>query len=339
MAGLDHALRSKGIGSSEIAMLVIGEDGKPLSPWGGPHKLWRQKTGQEIEKDPGERPWLDRGHALEGWILSRYAQLTGARLRKSPGTKQSKKFPLAVDSVDALAWMPGADEKPSCCVEAKAPLMFSIGEWGEKGTDQIPQQYLLQGQWHMGVWELTQCDYPIDGTGDVKIYTTHHDEELWQALLQIAEKFWTDHVLTGVAPPVDASDATSEWLSKRLKQNNEDILDADAGIVKKMQEYRTVRLRYDADKKTVERLANELKEAIGERKGLCLPGEPKAKITFNSQKNKAALNQGGVIDALYSLIPEEMQPDMDELRSQFTRPAGEHRVFRPAGLLKHGGES
>lgn len=330
MTNLDHELRAKGIGSSEIAMLVIDDQGRPLSPWGGPHKLWRKKTGQDVEEG-GDRPWLDRGNALEGWILDRYAKKSMARLRRSPGTRQHNKYHYCVDSADALAWLPGDEKTPSAVIEAKAPLMWTVKEWGEEGTNQIPRQYLVQGQWHMGAWSLPRCDYPIDAGGDIKIYTSEHDEELWLCLLQIAERFWIDHVLTGKPPPVDAREETSQWLSRRLEQRNEDIVEADEETVKKMLTYRELRLRYDTDEENLKLLANELKQAIGEHKGLHLPGDTKSKITFSEVKGQSKFETDRYIEALIKLLPEGVAPPE---RQEYTKPGAPYRRFLPTGLMK-----
>lgn len=331
MAELNHELRAKGIGSSEIAMLVIGDDGKPLSPFGGPHKLWRKKTGVELPEDEG-RPWLERGHALEPYLLNRYAAKTGARLRRAPGTVQHKTLTVVVDSADALAWMPGDGKMPSRVVEAKAPLFLTLkDEWGEEGTEQVPRQYLVQGQWHMGAWGLPVCDYPVDGIGDIRIYTSKHDEELWLCLVEIAEKFWRDHVESGVPPPADATEETSQWLSRRLRQKDEDIIDAGEEAAKKLLAYRDLRLRVDADSADLEKLANEIKVIIGEHKGICLPGDPRSKITFASVKGRPTFHAVNYITELTKLIPPGVKiPE----QADFTSVGESYRRFSPAGLLK-----
>lgn len=333
MANLDHELRSKGIGSSEIAMLIIDENGHSLSPWGGPHKLWRIKTGQELpETEP--KPWLERGNALEGWILNRYATKCDARLRRSPGTKQSPKYSYAVDSVDALAWLPGDDKTPSTCVEAKAPLIFSRGEFGEQGTDQVPRQYISQGQWHMGVWGLRKCDYPVDmGTGDIKVYHTEHDEELWRSLLMIAERFWLDHVVNNVPPPVDATEETSKWLSRRLAQRNEDLVDADEDTVKKILAYKNLRMMHDADGGKLELLANEIKLAIGEHKGICLPGQPKMRVTFTETKGRTSFDHDALILDLIKLLPPGVLPPE---KQKYMKAGEPYRRLNPQAILKEG---
>jgi predicted phage-related endonuclease len=331
VGGLDHELRAKGIGSSEIAMLVIDDNGQPLSRWGGPHKLWRIKTGVEIP-DAREIPWLARGLALEPWILARYAEKTGARLRKSPGTIQHKRFQYVVDSVDAIAWMNHDGKLPSTAVEAKAPLHFQSFHFGEEGTDEIDPQYLVQGAWHMGTWGLQRCDYPVDlGTGDIKIFSSTHDEELWMSLVSVAEKFWVDHVESGVPPPPDATKQTSDWLSRRLKQRDQDIIDADDDIAKKLLEMRERKIALSAAAVEYDKLANEIKAAIGEHKGICLPGNPKARVTFGEQKGRRTFDYEAFISEIIKrYLPEnEAPPD----RKEFYVQGKPYRVFRTKNLI------
>jgi predicted phage-related endonuclease len=311
-------------------MLVV-EDEKPLSKWGGPHKLWRIKTGREESNIKG--PWLDRGLALEPWLLNRLAEKLDAKLKRSPGTRQHPKFPRMVDSVDALVWV-NDNKKPDACAEAKAPLVYTLGEWGEENTDEMPKPYVLQGQMHMGVWDLPKCYYPIDAVGDIRVYETEHDQELWECLCMIVEKFWRDHVEPDIPPPVDGHIETSQWLSKRLKQHNQDIIDADEETVKKILEYREIRLRYDADEDKLDELANEIKMAIGGHKGICLPDNPKARITFGETKGRKRFDHDAFIQRLVQLLPDDVAPPD---RNEFMVQGAAYRTFRPSNLLKHGG--
>lgn len=327
MTNLNHELRAKGIGSSEIAMLVIDDEGHPLSPWGGPHKLWRIKTGVEIPDD-SPKQWLSRGNALEPWLLACYAEDTGARLRKSPGTIQHKKFPYVVDSVDAIAWMPGDGKRPSTAVEAKAPLPFTMDEW----SDGVPAKYMVQGQWHMGVWSLPKCDYPIDAYGKVKIFSTTNDEELWMSLVTIAEKFWVDHVESGVPPPVDATEETSQWLSRRLKQKDQDLVDADDETVKKMLRWRELKLAHDKNKEELELLGNEIKAAIGEHKGICIPDKPKLKLTFTEVGGRSSFDhEAYIMELLRRYLPEDAAPPD---RNEYQKTGTPYRRFNTKALLK-----
>jgi hypothetical protein len=186
----------------------------------------------------------------------------------------------------------------------------------------------------MGAWGLPYCDYPIDAIGDVRIYTSKHDEELWLCLVEIAEKFWRDHVVSGIPPPVDATEETSQWLSRRLKQKDQDIIDADEETAKKMLAYRALRLVCDADNENLEKLANEIKAAIGEHRGICLPGDPKAKITFNEVKGKASFHSELYIAELVKMLPEGVAAPE---RQSFTSVAGSYRRFLPTSLLKGDG--
>ena len=75
----DLKLRSNGIGSSEIAMLVYVKDEdtgsmKPLSPWGGKHKLWVKKTHGEVKKSSDA---MTRGNYLEDGIINWCADKEG----------------------------------------------------------------------------------------------------------------------------------------------------------------------------------------------------------------------------------------------------------------------
>jgi len=286
----DHAKRSKGIGSSEIAMLLTKELGNgkvvPLSPWGGPHKLWRRKTGREDWSPDSDA--MRRGRFLEKAILEMYASTYGYRL-ESPPTKRHESYSYVVDSVDALAFK-GPGEQHKRTVEAKTAVWVKQGEWGDEGTDQVPKYYIVQCQWHEGVWpsEDRICDVAVLLNGVEKYYHVAYDEDLYMALVCEAEKFWYDHVLKDKEPEIDGYPETSEWLQKRITHIEEGLVDADNEMSAIMLRYRELRLLQNEHKSEMSLLENKIKQAIGSQEGIVIPGT-KQKITWKKAKESTGL--------------------------------------------------
>lgn len=315
---IDKKLRATGIGSSEIAALV------GVSPWAGPHDIWLRKLGLVADEDNAA---LERGRFYERGTLDWYAHRTGAQY-KTPGTRMHEKLPYVIDSVDAIANRNGEER----CVEAKTTGAFQTFDWGDEGTDQIPEYYLTQCIWHMGVWGLGLCDVPVFDGRNLRIYTVQHDAELFEALTDQAARFWRDHVTTRLEPPVDGRTSTSEWIKARFRQKNEMLLPADAALMETMRNYKTKRTQYEIMGDEVEALTNALKVSIGEASGVEVPGT-KIKVTWKQQNGRQSIDWQAIARHLAEIakLPPER---IETLQKEFTKQGEPFRVFRADSLLK-----
>jgi putative phage-type endonuclease len=208
--------RRFGIGSSEIAAIV----GK--SPYATPMTVFRAKVDGEsvVENDA-----MAAGSYYEDGIAKFYAARQGVRLSAKPPTLKHPTCPWALATVDRFAVV-GRARKPYRVVEIKnVQSAFSADAWGAEGTDQVPEQYLLQVIWQL---EIAHAHYGVDEAHVVaaffgrapRVYPIRRDPELGGLLLEAARKFWFEHVVTGVAPALDDSDDTQKYLRQRFPRSN-----------------------------------------------------------------------------------------------------------------------
>lgn len=308
----DHKTRSNGIGSSEIAMLIY-VDGKPLSPWGGSHKLWRKKTGRGKEAKP--KSYMSRGNYMESGILDWYAHDHGVAWTKPPSMRHPKHTHV-VDSVDALTYDPqGPRDRILRCVEAKASHWSNAGEWGAAGTDEIPEYYIVQCQWHLGLHMPEQgiCDVPMDNGTKRTDYSVRYDPELYLCLVDIAQKFWRDHIDADLEPPDDDHADTSKWLSGYLSQRQGmGYLEADDELRNIMLDYREMLLDQDAHQAKLDELKVSLMRAIGEYDGLVIPGT-KMRISWKQAKDSVTPNWQDIAESLFPRCGLD-QESVDEIK-------------------------
>ena len=144
------------ITASKVAVIM----GVAPSSWGGPRKLWNLMTG----RDPGE-PQTDvmaRGHYLEPGVLAWfYDQHPTMRLDPLSGqTVFSRDLPWAAGKPDAIVI---TEDMATEFVEAKTSAEPHL--WGQPGTDQIPDPYLVQTMWQMHVTggDVTRTYVPVLG--------------------------------------------------------------------------------------------------------------------------------------------------------------------------------
>lgn len=212
--------RKKGLGGSDIAA-IFG-----LSKWMTPYQLYIDKTTDEIAEEDIDNDQIYWGNLLEPVILQVYTKKTGRLAKKPDPMIWSKEHNFLFANLDAIT---------NCgrIVEVKTSRISS--EWGEEGSDDIPQEYILQIQHYMLVTGMQVTDIAVLITGsDFRLYEVHADKELQSIIIDKAKQFW-QMVLDRTPPEF----TTVEDVQHRFKDQNdsaffanEDLLDAVIRIKK-----------------------------------------------------------------------------------------------------------
>jgi putative phage-type endonuclease len=168
-----HALRLTGIGGSDCAA-ALG-----LSPWKSPLQLYLEKVGDAppvVESEP-----MRFGTLLEPIVLAEYQRRVGMPvLAAEPARHDVYRFMLA--HYDGI-------RQDGRIVEAKTAR--SDQGWGDEGTDDVPQAYLLQVTHYMIVSESDIADLAVlFGGNELRIYTLHRKPELAALVIEGERQFW-----------------------------------------------------------------------------------------------------------------------------------------------------
>jgi len=265
-----HALRATGIGGSDLAA-VLG-----LSKWKTPLQLYREKRG-ECEDQPDNEP-MRWGRALEDVIRQRYAEETGATV-EVPGHMRHPVHSFIVGHLDGIATLPNGQ---TVVLEIKTARH---GEgWGEEGTDEIPQEYLLQVQHYLFVAGLDQADVAVLIAGsDFRIYRIKADAELQAMLLDACREFW-QRVQDGNPPaPMSAADCQSLWPAPQRDER-----EASADTVAKVAELAAVRAQIADLESQKESLETAIKSELADASDLTYGGRTLA--TWRSVKGRTTLD-------------------------------------------------
>jgi putative phage-type endonuclease len=175
--------RRKGIGASDAPAVCS------VSPWGSPYGVYLDKTGALPPVEMTEP--MKWGLLLEDAIAAAYTEKTGIMLWKPPKPIQwHPGLPWMFSSRDRIT----ADEQT---VELKNVSVHSAHEWGDAGTDEIPQAYLVQVHHQMEVAEANRpgTGQSVDvaalfGGNDFRVYTVRRSPALAVHMLRIEEEFW-----------------------------------------------------------------------------------------------------------------------------------------------------
>lgn len=229
------AYRGPNIGSQEWADLRFFEEGREppcvigasecaaalgLNKYKSPWQLYMEKRGL-IEPKP-ESEAMEWGRYLEGPILQRYSKLLGCDMSIPNRMFMWSSMPFIAATPDAIA-MDRESQAGEWCVDAK-----NVSQWrydakhgrerdcfGEN-SDDIPLDYVMQGQQQMLVTGLDQCDFPVlFGGQTLRTYTVYRNEELIERLVQRLSEFY-QQVVDATPPDPDFTHKTTLDMIKQI---------------------------------------------------------------------------------------------------------------------------
>lgn len=187
--------RMAGIGGSDAAA-VLG-----LSRWKTPLDVYLDKRGESVSAPDNEAMlW---GRALEPVIRQQYAERTGRVVRVPEGILAHPEHPFMLANVDGVT-----DDRR--VLEVKTAR--SGKDWGEPGSDEVPQAYLLQVQHYMAVTGYPVADVAVlIGGSDFRLYEVPADNELQELMVSAEAEFW-QRVVDGNPPePVSLADVQAKF--------------------------------------------------------------------------------------------------------------------------------
>jgi putative phage-type endonuclease len=264
--------RKSGIGGSDMAA-VLG-----LSRWKTPLDLYLEKTGEAKEKPMTAA--MEMGIEFEPVISNWYAKKTGHAIQRINSQIKMPGRPHLIANVDRVVVTNGSRARlnkdgvligADGVVEIKTASAFKNSEWGSDEDDEIPIEYVIQAMHYLAVTGLEWCDVACYVLGSRKIIKrVERDEETIREMIDRADVFWHRHVLAGLAPePVNAADVV-----KLYPQDNGTLIEADADLLRLINEARDIRARVKADEQSLDSLTDAIKGRLGEATGLAVQGAP-----------------------------------------------------------------
>lgn len=213
--------RTAFVGSSDVAP-ILG-----LSPWKTPLDVYFAKLG---ELDGKETPATRRGKFLELALIARYAHDNGTSISEIAFDHSAYRFGWRHAQLDGLL--------PDRTLEAKTVgrHAYRHGDWGDAGTDQIPEAYLCQVQWGLDLAQRDRADVvvavlpddPDDVLGltaaevievcDVITYSVRRHQGIIDAMVERCAHFWNVNVQKRIPPdPTTYAEAEALYWKARHK--------------------------------------------------------------------------------------------------------------------------
>lgn len=217
-----HAARLTGVGGSDVAA-ILGMDAHR-----GPLHVWLEKTGQAPERrDARLERSARRGHRLEGLVAEFFAEETGLSVIDSPGTLQHVDHPHWIANPDRLTVAPDDQARDELGVlECKSRTWRSARIEGWHGA-QAPDRPAIQAHWYLTVTGYQHAYVAGLIDDDLEWWRLERDDELCGLLADAVDRFWNDHVLAGLPPKADGSQATADLLARLWDAREEATVEVD----------------------------------------------------------------------------------------------------------------
>lgn len=206
-----------------------------VNKYKGPFTLWEEKLG--LRPGPEQSKAMLWGLMLEPFVAQLYANRTGYTLVKG-GFVSDPEYPFLGGSPDY--YIQDDPELGMDCKTAGEDQLWD-GDWGPDGSDEIPDPYMVQGQWYMGLSGKSRWDIHVAFLGrsrEDRLYHLAFNPELFATLKADAIAFWNDHILTKIPPVENERDyeALRESLARKALARK-DVMDPTSPAIQAAVEY------------------------------------------------------------------------------------------------------
>lgn len=302
--------RRRGIGGSDIGA-ILG-----LSKFKTPMDVFLDKTGQITDEASGEH--LYWGTVLEDVVAHEYQKRTERKIQRVNQMLAHPEHDFMLANIDRaiivpeiagnVRWKDGRLTTDRI-LECKTANGFAADQWGDVGTDNVPDAYLLQCQWYLGITRADVADLAVlIGGSDYRIYSITRDDSLIGDMIEAAAEFWK-RVQEGVAPdPQSVAEAARKWPRHIAGKS----LIVDVTVAEACAELETI----GQQKKQLEAREDELKTHVMSAFG------DAEEITYMGKKLATWKNQ-----TANRVDTTRLKKEMPDIAAQFTT-SSESRVFR-----------
>lgn len=251
-----HTNRGVGLGGSDIGA-VLG-----LNQYKGQLQVYFEKT-QGITEDLSKNYAVRRGNALEHTLLEQLAiDRQDLIIVYDVPTLFDVEQPYRRVNVDALAL---SSDLAITVVECKTASFFAEMHW----DGLIPDSYLAQVYWAMGIVGANSSIFAIDAGGIITYSVEEADQQAIKETFNACDNFWKNHVLNNNPPRPNFADL--DHVKKHNKTYTEGIyLDSDDDSL--VLEYQTLKQREKHIKIELKTLQAQLIDSIGDNTGIKTDG-------------------------------------------------------------------
>lgn len=329
------AERRTGIGGSEISALYTLPDGTCAHPWLSQTELWGLKTGRipDSQPTPFDAPHLYVGRVLEQPVREMYQTFSGRTVTDGATLLRDAEADVLLASTDGTQTCPSRPDEPAV-YEGKVTTVFRRGDWIERVEDPssgdttkleiVPLHYRCQTQHYMACTGMTWASVVCFMQGDAA--PIHwRDVERHDAFIadmrERAARWWRDHVIADVSPPIDDSRSTEDALRKIHRETEDFAAYLPAAFAAGLDRLEAISEFQALLKREKQRLRNLVLSAIGDA-ALAVIAEDGRGWSLRGSSGRAlrALTSAGIDrarrgirDAKHVYVPPSVGRELDEI--------------------------
>ena len=242
--------RTKGIGGSDVSIIA------GINPFKSVHQLWLEKTGQAEPEEEGSE-YTHFGTLLEPIVRKEFMERTGIKVRQKHMLLQSEEHPFMFADLDGVI-----NENGELCIfEAKTASAYKQEVWEEE----VPAPYILQVQHYMAVTGAKKTYIAaLVGGNHFFYHVVERDEEMIAKIIVMEKYFWQNHVMGGVEPVPDGSEATTRYFNERFRNSNGETIELPDEVLPVCEEYDNLTRQIKELESAKNAAANQLKRYLGE---------------------------------------------------------------------------
>ena len=242
--------RTGGIGGSDVSIIA------GINPFKSVHQLWLEKTGQ-VEPEQTESEFAHFGTLLEPIVRKEFTERTGIKVRQKHMLLQSEEYPFMYADLDGVI----NEDGELAIFEAKTASQYKMDTWEED----VPAGYILQVQHYMAVTGAKKTYIAALVGGNHFVYhVVERDEVMIAKIIAMEKYFWETHVLGGVEPVPDGSEATTNYFNSKFSNSNGQTIELPEEALAICEEYERLSEELKALETAKSAAANQLKSYLKE---------------------------------------------------------------------------
>jgi len=220
-----------------------------LNPYRTALDVYLDKTSDDISEDTNAA--MRWGTLLEDVVAGAYSEDTGFRVSIEPNTIYHSEHKFLGANIDR--WV-GDKEY---VLECKTAGFTKAKEWGEVGTDQIPESYLVQVAYYAAICDVPKVDIAVlIGGQDFRIYTYNKNKDLEDKIIKIGVNFWNNHIEKRIPPKcVNTRDTFNLF-----PQSHHHEIVAESNIMEKLEQLKAAKEEENRIADTIEKLKTDIQE-------------------------------------------------------------------------------
>ena len=183
--------RRSGIGGSDVGVIM------GVNPWRTPYELWLDKTGKA--EQPEENKYQHFGLMLEQVVADEFAERNNVKVQRRNNMFRKDGTPL-VANIDRYIIGGGI-------LECKTCDKWAADKFGQDGTDEVPEAYLLQLQHYMYVTGIHAAFLAVlIGGNEYRQFEIKYNAELAEFCAAKCTEWWETYITGNTPPPATIRD-------------------------------------------------------------------------------------------------------------------------------------